>query len=96
VKVIAFDEIEDIMPSMKPYRKFLQSAGIAAAPKELFRWAEKLGNAGVTRITALGKMTSPESGWHHDGRFNLLDLVQMVDIEYSAEENAEYFAAYID
>jgi Acyl-CoA reductase (LuxC) len=96
VKVIAFDEIEDILPSMQPYRKFLQSAGIAAAPKELFRWAEKLGNIGVTRITALGKMTSPEAGWHHDGRFNLLDLVQMVDIEHSAEEYAEYFAAYVD
>jgi hypothetical protein len=96
VKVIAFDQIEDILPSMQPYRKFLQSAGIAAAPKELFRWAEKFGNIGVTRITALGKMTSPEAGWHHDGRFNLLDLVQMVDIEHSAEENAEHFAAYTD
>ncbi|MDQ1002559.1 hypothetical protein QFZ28_002959 [Neobacillus niacini] len=96
VKVIAFDEIEDILPSIEPYRKFLQSAGIAAAPEELFQWAEKLGNVGVTRITALGKMTSPESGWHHDGRFNLIDLVQMVDIEHSAEEYAEYFAAYID
>ncbi|MDQ0971080.1 hypothetical protein QFZ31_000958 [Neobacillus niacini] len=96
VKVIAFDELEDILPSIQHYRKFLQSAGIAAAPKDLFRWAEKFGNIGVTRITALGKMTSPEAGWHHDGRFNLLDLVQMVDIEHSAEEYAEYFAAYID
>lgn len=96
VKVIAFEEIEDILPSIEPYRKFLQSAGIATAPKELFRWAEKLGSVGVTRITALGKMTSPESGWHHDGRFNLLDLVQIIDIEDSAEENADYFAAYID
>ncbi|WHX98120.1 acyl-CoA reductase [Neobacillus sp. DY30] len=96
VKVIAFDNIEDILPNIQPYRKFLQSAGVAAAPKELFQWAEKLGNVGVTRITALGKMTSPESGWHHDGRFNLLDFVQMVDIEHSAEEFAENFAAYID
>jgi hypothetical protein len=96
VKVIAFDDIEDILPGIQPYRNFLQSVGIAAAPKELFRWAEMLGNVGVTRITALGKMTSPESGWHHDGRFNLLDFVQMVDIEHSAEEYAEYFSAYID
>jgi hypothetical protein len=96
VKVIAFEKIEDILPSIQPYRNYLQSVGVAAAPKELFRWAEMLGNVGVTRITALGKMTSPESGWHHDGRFNLLDLVQMVDIEHSAEEYAEYFAAYID
>ena len=96
VKVIAFEKIEDILPDIKPYRTFLQSVGVAAAPKELFQWAEKLGNVGVTRVTSLGKMTSPESGWHHDGRFNLLDLVQMVDIEHSAEEYAENFAAYID
>lgn len=96
VKVIAFEKIEDIMPSITPYRAFLQSVGVAAAPKELFHWAEKLGNVGITRVTSLGKMTSPESGWHHDGRFNLLDLVQMVDIEHSAEEYAENFAAYID
>ncbi len=96
VKVIAFDEIEELLPSIKPYRSFLQTVGVAAAPKQLFQWAEVLGKSGVTRITALGKMTSPESGWHHDGRFNLLDLVQMVDIEYSAEDYAENFAPYID
>ncbi|KGM44769.1 acyl-CoA reductase [Neobacillus niacini] len=96
VKVIPFETVDDILPNLKPYRSFLQSAGVAAAPRELFQWAEKLGNVGVTRITSIGKMTSPESGWHHDGRFNLLDLVQMIDIEHSAEEYAENFAAYID
>ncbi|SDN38579.1 acyl-CoA reductase [Bacillus sp. OK048] len=96
IKVIAFDEIEDLLPSIKPYRKYLQSVGAAASPKELFQWAKVLGKSGVTRITALGKMTSPESGWHHDGQFNLLDLVQMVDIEQSAEDYAENFAPYID
>lgn len=96
VKVIAFEKIEDILPSIQPYRKFLQSVGVAASPKELFQYAEKLGTVGVTRVTSLGKMTSPESGWHHDGRFNLLDFVHMVDIEHSAEEYSENFAAYID
>lgn len=96
VKVIAFEEIEEVLQSIKLYRNFLQSVGVAAAPKELFQWAGMLGNVGVTRITSIGKMTSPEAGWHHDGRFNLLDFVQMVDIEQSAEEYAEYFAAHID
>ena len=41
-------------------------------------------------------MTSPEAGWHHDGRFNLLDLIQMVEIEQSAELAAESFAPYVD
>ncbi|GAA3326227.1 hypothetical protein GCM10020331_061270 [Ectobacillus funiculus] len=52
--------------------------------------------SGVTRITALGSMTSPEAAWHHDGRFNLLDLVNIVDIESSAEDYSEQFAPYVD
>jgi len=96
IRVIAFEKVEDIVPSMKPYRSFLQTVGMAASPKELFQCAEILGRIGVTRITALGRMTSPEPGWHHDGRFNITDLVQMVDIESSAEEASERFAPYED
>jgi hypothetical protein len=96
VRVIAFEKIEDILPLIKPYRSFLQTVGMAASPKELFRWSEMLAAIGVTRITALGRMTSPEAGWHHDGRFNLLDLINMVDIESSAEEDSERFAPYVD
>ncbi|KAA9029461.1 acyl-CoA reductase [Niallia endozanthoxylica] len=96
IRVIAFEKVEDIVPSMKPYRSFLQTVGMAASPKELFQCAEILGRIGVTRITALGRMTSPEPGWHHDGRFNITDLVQMVDIESSVEEASERFAPYED
>jgi hypothetical protein len=56
--------------------------------------AERLGQAGVTRICALGAMTSPEAGWHHDGRFSLLDLVRMVDLDDSTERSAENFTPY--
>ncbi|WP_251862971.1 acyl-CoA reductase [Achromobacter sp. Marseille-Q4962] len=73
---------------------FLQTAGVAAAPEELYRLAEQLGAAGVTRISALGAMSVPEAGWHHDGRFNLLDLVRMTEIEQSAEAAAEPYAPY--
>lgn len=96
IKVVAFEKLEDLLPILRPHRSFLQTVGIAANPKELFDWAEQLGEAGATRITALGSMTSPEAGWHHDGRFNLLDLINMVDIEASAEELSEQFAPYVD
>ena len=59
-------------------------------------WPELLGAAGVTRISAIGAMSSPEAGWHHDGRFNLLDLVRMVEIEQSAEIAADPLAPYAD
>ncbi|WP_458413104.1 acyl-CoA reductase [Schinkia sp. CFF1] len=96
IKVMSFDKIEDIVPSIKPYRSFLQTIGMAADPKELFQWSDLLGRIGVTRITALGRMTSPEAGWHHDGRFNLMDLVNIIDIESSAKEDSERFAPYVD
>ncbi|SHK55563.1 acyl-CoA reductase [Desulforamulus aeronauticus] len=96
VKVLAVDQWEEILPQLIPYRPLLQTVGVASAPRELWQIAELLGRAGVTRITSLGKMTSPEAGWHHDGRFNLLDLINMVDIESAAEEYAERLAPYVD
>ena len=68
--------------------------GHRGAAAELFRLADALGRAGVTRICALGAMTAPEAGWHHDGRFNLADLVRMVEIEQSAERAADALAPY--
>jgi hypothetical protein len=96
IQVVAVDQLDQVIPVIARSRAFLQTVGLAAAPAELFALAEQLGRAGVTRISALGAMTAPEAGWHHDGRFNLLDLVQMVEIEQSAELAAESFAPYVD
>ena len=94
VQVVAVDRLDDVIALIEPHRAFLQTAGIAAEPAELFRLAGLLGAAGVTRIAAIGFMTAPEAGWHHDGRFNLLDLVRMVEIEHSAERGADRLAPY--
>lgn len=96
IQVIAVDRLDQVIPEIARHRAFLQTVGLAAAPAELFALAEQLGQAGVTRISAVGAMTAPEAGWHHDGRFNLLDLIQMVEIEQSAELAAETFAPYVD
>jgi hypothetical protein len=94
IQVVAVDCLDDIVDLVAPHARYLQSAGVAAAPGELFRISGQLGRAGVTRISAIGAMTSPEAGWHHDGRFNLLDLVRMVEIEHSAERAADRLAPY--
>ena len=96
VRIVAVDRLDDAVPRLAPYKAFLQTVGIAAPPEELFRLGGLLGMAGVTRICALGQMTAPEPGWHHDGRFNLLDLVTMTEIDRSAETAADDFAAYVD
>jgi hypothetical protein len=96
IQVVAVDTLDEVIAQVQAHRPFLQTAGVAAAPAELFRLSELLGAAGVTRITAIGSMTSPEAGWHHDGRFNLLDLVRIVEIEQSAELAADRIAPYAD
>lgn len=96
IRVVAVDALAQVIPLIAPHRAFLQTVGLAAAPRELFALAEWLGSVGVTRISALGQMTAPQAGWHHDGRFSLLDLTHLVDIEASAEAASETFAPYVD
>lgn len=96
IQVVAVDTLDQAVAQAGAHPHFLQTAGVAASPAELYRLSALLGAAGVTRITAIGAMTSPDAGWHHDGRFNLLDLVRMVDIEPSAEAAADRFAPYAD
>lgn len=96
IQVIGVDTLDEVMPVIAAQRQFLQTAGVAAAPEELYRLADRLGTAGITRISALGAMSAPEAGWHHDGRFNLLDLVRMTEIEQSAELAAQPLATYVD
>ena len=96
IAVVAVDQLDDVLPVVAAQREFLQTAGIAAGPEDLYRLADLLGAAGVTRISAIGSMSMPEAGWHHDGRFNLMDLVRMTEIEQSAELAAQPLASYAD
>ncbi len=94
VLVVAVDSLDDVAALVEQQRDFLQTAGVAASPEELLVLSDGLGRAGVTRVCALGAMTQPAAGWHHDGRFSLLDLVRMVDVEDSAERSGEQFTRY--
>lgn len=96
VVVVAVDSLGDVPALLRTARHVLQTAGLAATPEEMLPLAQALGEVGVTRLCAIGAMTSPEAGWHHDGGFSLLDLVRMVDLEASAEATAEDFAPYED
>jgi hypothetical protein len=96
LKVVSVDSLDEMIGLVAAQRHFLQTAAVAAAPEELFRLSGLLGKIGVTRVTAFGKMTSPEAGWHHDGRFSLLDLVTITEIEQGTEAAAESYAPYAE
>lgn len=94
IVVAGIDTLDEVAARVAPHHHYLQTAGVAATPEELYRLADQLGAAGVTRVSAIGAMSMPEAGWHHDGRFNLLDLVRMTEIEQSAETAADPYAPY--
>ena len=94
--VAEIDDLAEVPALVAPFRSFLQTAAVAAAPERLMELSERLAAVGVTRIAALGRMTAPEAGWHHDGRFSLLDLVTMTEIDAAAELASEGLASYVD
>jgi hypothetical protein len=94
IQVVAVDSLEQAVTLIAPHALFLQTAAVAVGPAALYPLAERLAEAGITRITALGRMTAPEAGWHHDGGFNLASLVRMVDLEMAAERAADRLAPY--
>jgi hypothetical protein len=94
--VVAVEHIDQVLTQVAPFSALLQTVGLAAAPERIFEFTAELGEVGVTRVCALGAMSAPEAGWHHDGRFNLADLVTITELERSAEQAAEDYAAYRD
>ena len=96
IRIIAVDDIAQVPTIVRPFKLLLQTAGLAVTPDALFTLSAALGAAGVTRITALGDMTSPEAGWHHDGRFNLSDLVRITEIEARLPPAADTLAPYAE
>ncbi len=94
VQVVAVESLDDAVALIEPHALFLQTAAVAVPPASLYALAERLAQAGITRVTALGRMTAPEAGWHHDGGFNLASLVRMVDLEMAAERAADRLAPY--
>jgi hypothetical protein len=94
VQVVAVDALEAAADALAPHAAYLQTAGVAVEPERLYPLSLRLMHAGITRVCALGSMTAPEAGWHHDGGFNLRDLVRIAEIEASAERAADRLAPY--
>ena len=96
VQVVAFDTMQEVLASVAPARRWLQTVGLACPPEDWPVWARQLGRLGVTRITALGAMTAPEAGWHHDGGHSLRDFLRWVEVEQSLGIAVETHASYSD
>jgi len=96
VQVYEIDRLEDAAIYLKQWESYLQSCGLAVEPARLFSIANSIGAAGVNRISPLGEMNRAKPGWHHDGGFNLVDLVRMVDIERDLEYGLEKYDSDVE
>lgn len=96
ITVIPIDSMEEIPLKISEVKHVVQTVGVACPPQKLHPLINLLGSNGVNRVCALGQMTQPEPGWHHDGRFNLADLVRWCDIESSVEMQMDKYDPYRD
>ncbi|MDX9787719.1 MAG: acyl-CoA reductase [Desulfobacterales bacterium] len=81
IRIISVHDIHQILPTLKPLGPFLQNAAVAIGDDREADFIEQLGQCGLTRITAPGKMAVPSMMWRHDGISPLSALLRWCDIE---------------
>jgi len=96
VHVYAVDRLEEVADHFQQWESYLQSCGLAVEPARLFSLANILGAAGVNRFSPIGEMNRAKPGWHHDGGFNLMELVRMVDLERDLEYGLEKYDSDVE
>lgn len=74
----------NIIGALRPFRSYLQTAGLACAAGELCGLTTRLMRAGVTRVTSPGKMMEGYDGEPHDGVYALSRYVKRVSMENGA------------
>ncbi|WP_258185253.1 acyl-CoA reductase [Bifidobacterium sp. UTBIF-56] len=91
INVVAVPDLMDAVGQLANCRGWLQSCGVAVDSSRLFGLADALAQVGVDRVCPLGEMDRAKSGWHHDGGFNLIDLLRAVDIERGSDTYSDSF-----
>jgi hypothetical protein len=74
-------DLGEVLPGIEMMRGQLISAGLEAGDARRRELVETLGEAGVTRITRLGKAQEPASALYHDGINALATLARFVTVE---------------
>ncbi len=69
-----------LIPSLRPFRSYLQSVGLACAANEIAPLSALLIAGGVNRITQPGLMMAGYTGEPHDGGFAMTQYVKRVSL----------------
>jgi hypothetical protein len=90
--VKSLPDVRDLPALVEPFRRFIQTAGLAATDSRLGSASEILADLGADRICPLGQMGDPPVTWHHDGGFNVLGFLRFTDLEPEATGGRWEFA----
>ncbi len=74
-------ELREAVAPLANVGRRLQTVAIAGDREVTDAMADALGARGVTRLVPVGEAAWPAPHWHHDGRFQFLDLLRFVDLE---------------
>jgi hypothetical protein len=73
--------LDDAIAALTPLAPHLQTVAVSGHEEEVEALAGRLGELGATRVVPVGQAAWPAPHWHHDGRFQFLDLVRFTDLE---------------
>lgn len=79
VRVHPVPAIEDAIGALAPVGRLLQSVALAGGRRADI--ADRLADAGASRVTTFDALPWPPPDWHHDGRGPLRELIRWVDLE---------------
>lgn len=81
IYVTSYSSFENVAKKLSESSFYLQTAGYSLTSNEFMNIGISLAKAGVTRLCPFGKMTIPEPGTPHDGKYLLHDLARVTVIE---------------
>lgn len=81
VRVCSVDDVWEAVSALEKVGIHLQTVAVAGEGDEVRSLAARLGAIGATRVVPVGAAAWPAPHWHHDGRFQFMDLVRFVDLE---------------
>ena len=81
IQVQPVNDLADALAALEGVGAHLQTVALAAEAAEVRSLASKLGDIGATRLVNVGEAAWPAAHWHHDGRFQFMDLVHFVDLD---------------
>lgn len=81
IHIVAIPSLDSVLETVRPFGKFLQAVAVAMDGNEAERFAEELGQIGVSRVCPIGQLQLPPIEWSQDGKHLIAELVRWCDFE---------------